>query len=37
LLVGMFGEAGVAQMRALKRLFDPGLVLNPGVLFNGEA
>lgn len=35
LLALMFGEAGIAQMRALKGLFDPGTVLNPGVLFEG--
>jgi len=29
----MLGEEGIAQMRALKRLFDPGMILNPGVLF----
>lgn len=29
----MLGDEGIAQMRILKNLFDPGLVLNPGVLF----
>ena len=33
LLALMFGIAGVEQMRALKLLFDPGMMLNPGVLF----
>jgi D-lactate dehydrogenase (cytochrome) len=33
LLALMFGEAGIAQMRAVKRVFDPMNVLNPGVLF----
>lgn len=30
----MLGDEGIAQMRALKKIFDPGLVLNPGVLFD---
>ena len=29
----MFGEDGIAQMRALKAHFDPGGILNPGNLF----
>ena len=29
----MCGEPGIAEMRALKQLFDPGMVLNPGNLF----
>jgi len=29
----MYGEEGIAQMRALKRLFDPQMMLNPGTLF----
>jgi len=33
LLALMVGEEGITQMRALKRLFDPGMKLNPGVLF----
>lgn len=33
LLALMVGAEGVAQMRDLKRLFDPGMILNPGVLF----
>ncbi len=33
LLALMVGAEGMAQMRELKRLFDPGLRLNPGVLF----
>ena len=33
LLALMFGEKGITQMRTLKRLFDPGMTLNPGVLF----
>lgn len=33
LLALMVGDEGIAQMRALKRLFDPGMRLNPGVLF----
>ncbi|MEI7879644.1 MAG: FAD-binding oxidoreductase [bacterium] len=32
LLALMLGEEGIAQMRALKRLFDPGASMNPGVL-----
>ncbi len=31
----MYGSDGVAQMRALKQVFDPGGVLNPGNLFPG--
>ena len=34
MLALMVGEEGVAQMRALKKIFDPGCVLNPGVLFS---
>jgi D-lactate dehydrogenase (cytochrome) len=34
LLAVMFGEAGIEQMRAVKRVFDPGGRLNPGVLFD---
>lgn len=30
----MYGEEGVAQMRALKKLFDPEMMLNPGNLFD---
>lgn len=37
LLALMFGRSGIDEMRALKRLFDPGLVLNPGVLFGEES
>lgn len=37
LLALMYGQACIAEMRALKRLFDPGLVLNPGVLFGEES
>jgi D-lactate dehydrogenase (cytochrome) len=33
LLKEMYGEEGVAQMRAVKRLFDPAEALNPGNLF----
>jgi D-lactate dehydrogenase (cytochrome) len=33
LLALMVGAEGVGQMRDLKRLFDPDLRLNPGVLF----
>lgn len=33
LLHGMVGESGVAEMRALKRVFDPAGRLNPGNLF----
>ena len=29
----MYGEEGIAEMRALKMLFDPGMMLNPGNLF----
>lgn len=29
----MYGEAGISQMRALRSLFDPDAVLNPGDLF----
>ena len=29
----MYGEEGIAQMRALKRLFDPEMALNVGNLF----
>jgi D-lactate dehydrogenase (cytochrome) len=29
----MYGEEGIAEMRALKMLFDPGMTLNPGNLF----
>jgi len=34
LLALMLGEEGIAQMRAIKRLFDPGMTLNPSVLFD---
>ncbi len=34
LLARMFGAEGIAEMRALKRVFDPEMVLNPGVLFS---
>ncbi len=30
----MYGEEGIAQMRALKRVFDPDMLLNPGTLFD---
>lgn len=33
LLAQMVGDQGIEQMRTLKRIFDPGNVLNPGVLF----
>ena len=33
MLLRMYGENGVAQMRALKRLFDPTGRLSPGNLF----
>lgn len=29
----MYGDKGIAEMRALKMHFDPGLILNPGNLF----
>ena len=29
----MYGEQGVSEMRSLKRLFDPEMMLNPGDLF----
>jgi D-lactate dehydrogenase (cytochrome) len=34
LLELMVGKQGVVQMRTLKQLFDPGMKLNPGVLFD---
>jgi D-lactate dehydrogenase (cytochrome) len=30
----MYGEDGIRQMRELKRKFDPGMMLNPGNLFD---
>ena len=30
----MFGEDGIAAMRAVKRVFDPASLLNPGTLFD---
>lgn len=30
----ILGEEQISGMRALKRVFDPGCVLNPGVLFS---
>ncbi|MDH7602671.1 MAG: FAD-binding oxidoreductase [Armatimonadota bacterium] len=33
LLELMYGSQAVEEMRALKRLFDPGMILNPGNLF----
>ena len=33
LLRELYGEAGVDQMRAVKRALDPGWKLAPGVLF----
>ena len=29
----MYGDEGIAQMRALRQLFDPDMILNPGNLF----
>ncbi len=34
LLALMMGDEGISQMRGLKKLFDPGMNLNPGVLFD---
>jgi FAD/FMN-containing dehydrogenase len=33
LLCEMVGEEAIRQMRELKRLFDPGVILNRGNLF----
>lgn len=33
LLAAMYGEPGIAEMRAVRRLFDPGSILNRGNLF----
>ena len=33
LLRELYGEEGIAQMRAVKRALDPGWTLSPGVLF----
>lgn len=33
LLEIMYGQESIAEMRALKKLFDPGMILNPGTLF----
>lgn len=36
LLTAMYGKAGIAEMRAVKSLFDPGFRLNPGNLFEAD-
>jgi D-lactate dehydrogenase (cytochrome) len=33
LLRGLYGDAGIEQMRAVKRALDPGWKLAPGVIF----
>jgi len=35
LLRQLYGDAGIAQMRAVKRALDPGWKLAPGVIFDG--
>jgi D-lactate dehydrogenase (cytochrome) len=37
LLVEMFGEDGIEQMRSVKRAFDPGNRINPGNLFSDKS
>jgi D-lactate dehydrogenase (cytochrome) len=37
LLVEMFGEDGIEQMRSVKRAFDPGNRINPGNLFSAKS
>lgn len=36
LLERMYGTEGIKQMRAVKKVFDPQAVLNPGNLFTGD-
>jgi D-lactate dehydrogenase (cytochrome) len=35
LLLAMFGESGVGEMKKIKTIFDPGFLLNRGNLFEG--
>jgi len=34
LLRGLYGDAGIEEMRALKRTLDPGWKLAPGLIFS---
>jgi D-lactate dehydrogenase (cytochrome) len=34
LLRGLYGDAGIDEMRAVKRALDPGWKLAPGVIFS---